>query len=218
MFFKYFEDVTLWRQPDLYFLIAFSKSVWPCLFLQHTSSGWQVSYVSGYGGLVMGVYDLKGAFALFWDVTYMTPNVTSVGWILKLLKYFFLCIHCSVSFLCAFSILFQISISLYTFKKEIITAEFTIENRCILWWTRQILGRCPIYFIWINYFLSSSFVAGKIKVSQLYPCSLLLKGICTWFPLTGLDSVVIFWLTWSQFTYSMALDAYHIDSVNTCYD
>ena len=47
---------------------------------------------------------------------------------------------------------------------------------------------------------------------------LLLKGICTWFPLTGLDSVVKFCLTWSQFTYSMALDAYHIDSVNTCYD
>ena len=38
-----------------------------------------MSYVSGYGGLVIGVYDLKGAFALFWDVTYMTPNVTSVG-------------------------------------------------------------------------------------------------------------------------------------------
>ena len=46
----------------------------------------------------------------------------------------------------------------------------------------------------------------------------ILKGICTWFPLTGLDSVVKFCLTWSQFTYSMALDAYHIDSVNTCYD
>ena len=45
-----------------------------------------------------------------------------------------------------------------------------------------------------------------------------LKGICTWFPLTGLDSIVKFWLTWTQFTYSMALDAYHIDSVNTCYD
>ena len=25
-------------------------------------------------------------------------------------------------------------------------------------------------------------------------------------------------LTWSPFTYSMTLDAYHIDSVNTCYD
>ena len=27
-----------------------------------------------------------------------------------------------------------------------------------------------------------------------------------------------FGLTWSPFTYSMTLDAYHIDSVNTCYD
>ena len=33
-----------------------------------------------------------------------------------------------------------------------------------------------------------------------------------------LDSVVKFPLTWAPFTWSMALDAYHIDSVNTCYD
>ena len=33
-----------------------------------------------------------------------------------------------------------------------------------------------------------------------------------------LDSVVKFSLTWAPFTWSMALDAYHIDSVNTCYD
>ena len=45
-----------------------------------------------------------------------------------------------------------------------------------------------------------------------------LKGIATWFPLTGLDSIVKFSLTWPPFTDSMALDAYHIDSVNTCYD
>ena len=45
-----------------------------------------------------------------------------------------------------------------------------------------------------------------------------IKGNMHMISLTGLDSVVKFCLTWSQFTYSVALDAYHIDSVNTCYD
>ena len=38
------------------------------------------------------------------------------------------------------------------------------------------------------------------------------------FPLAGFDSSVKFSLTWSPFSYSMTLDAYHIDSVNRCYD
>ena len=59
---------------------------------------------------------------------------------------------------------------------------------------------------------------GKICIYFHSTSYIFLKGICTWFPLTGLNSDVKFCLTWSQFTYSMALDAYHIDSVNTCYD
>ena len=46
----------------------------------------------------------------------------------------------------------------------------------------------------------------------------ILKGIYARFPLTGFDSIVKFSLTWSPFSYSVTLDAYHIDSVNTCYD
>ena len=43
-----------------------------------------------------------------------------------------------------------------------------------------------------------------------------LKGIYARFPLAGFDSIFKFSLTWSPFSYSMTLDAYHIDSVNTC--
>ena len=45
-----------------------------------------------------------------------------------------------------------------------------------------------------------------------------LKVIYARFPLAGIDVIVKFGLTCSPLTYSMALDAYHIDSVNTCYD
>ena len=34
----------------------------------------------------------------------------------------------------------------------------------------------------------------------------------------GIDYIFTFLLTCSRLTYSMALDAYHIDFVNTCYD
>ena len=58
------------------------------------------------------------------------------------------------------------------------------------------------------------------------PCSLMravphpitLKVIYARFPLAGIDVIVKFWLTCSPLTYSVALDAYHIDSVTTCYD
>ena len=45
--------------------------------------------------------------------------------------------------------------------------------------------------------------------------SSILKGIYT--P-AGIAYIFKFGLTWSPFTYSMTLDVYHIDSVNTCYD
>ena len=45
-----------------------------------------------------------------------------------------------------------------------------------------------------------------------------LKALCTRFPLAGIEYIFKFLLTCSPLTYSMALDAYHIDSVNTCYD
>ena len=49
----------------------------------------------------------------------------------------------------------------------------------------------------------------------IYNITLYLKGIYT--P-AGIAYIFKFGLTWSPFTYSMTLDAYHIDSVNTCYD
>ena len=49
-------------------------------------------------------------------------------------------------------------------------------------------------------------------MSTFYPS---LKGIYARFPLAGFDSIFKFSLTWSPFSYSMTLDAYHIDSVNT---
>ena len=42
-----------------------------------------------------------------------------------------------------------------------------------------------------------------------------LKVIYARFPLAGIDVIVKFLLTCSPLTYSMALDAYHIDSVTT---
>ena len=62
-------------------------------------------------------------------------------------------------------------------------------------------------------------VLNVCNVLNVYRCSVLnLKGIYARFPLAGFDSIFKFSLTWSPFSYSMTLDAYHIDSVNTCYD
>ena len=59
----------------------------------------------------------------------------------------------------------------------------------------------------------------NVPYTPIIECYLVvLKGIATSFPLAGIDSMFKFLLTCSPLTYSMALDAYHIDSVNTRYD
>ena len=62
------------------------------------------------------------------------------------------------------------------------------------------------------------------RLSHELSTGLIKRSTCMAFPFKGNmhmispDRIRFDRLTWSQFTYSMALDAYHIDSVNTCYD